>query len=284
MDSKKGQDLTRASRDLRRLSRNMSTLTLETMADPTNASRIKSQQLRRLSRNMSNLTLGTTIDPPNASKQQRALVGPEVKSDTLTNSTSRYGDDSTNTQARLILRDKAQEQFQAARKQRKQTLRRRRMLHQVHQTQTSAPTNISLYDDLLPDFDWLEIADQPQTATSSDLTGIETMDTSTENNNLDSPRNHLPQDNLPCYQITCPIDIPHNEGPYYHNGVLGDQDHPKFCGSTPPESVWEAYWRELAGCGTRSDEDVVDFFVLWHVPPFLPYEGNLGFVVTKERI
>ena len=40
-------------------------------------------------------------------------------------------------------------------------------------------------------------------------------------------REQFPMDNSPCTSFLCPIQEPHNEGPYHHNGVLGDQNHPQ---------------------------------------------------------
>ena len=48
-------------------------------------------------------------------------------------------------------------------------------------------------------------------------------------NGSQSSVNHeqFPLDNSPCTSFWCPIQETQNEGPYYHNGVLGDQDHPQ---------------------------------------------------------
>ena len=75
-------------------------------------------------------------------------------------------------------------------------------------------------------------------------------------------------DNLICHYITCPVDECHTEGPYFHNGELGDQDHPYFKGSNPPPHVWDAYNRVIEGSSRLLDDEIVTNFWAWHVPPF----------------
>lgn len=75
-------------------------------------------------------------------------------------------------------------------------------------------------------------------------------------------------DNLLCNYVTCPVVESHTEGPYFHNGELGDQNHPHFKGSNPPPHVWEAYARVMDGSDLWMDQEMVDSFWAWHVPPF----------------
>lgn len=76
------------------------------------------------------------------------------------------------------------------------------------------------------------------------------------------------RDNLLCHYITCPILEPHYEGPYHHEGILGDQSHTFFKGSNPPPWVWTAYQEIQDRCSLWYEEETVMGFWTWHVPPF----------------
>lgn len=87
---------------------------------------------------------------------------------------------------------------------------------------------------------------------------------------------YAPRDNLLCIFTTCPINEIHCEGPYYHNGELGDQNHPYFKGSNPPPFIWRAWEKRAGGTSTNYEDDIVGGFWAWHVPPFcyLPEKGS----------
>lgn len=61
---------------------------------------------------------------------------------------------------------------------------------------------------------------------------------------------HLYPSKKPCMSPNCPVDIPHNCGPYYHDGCRGDM---YFNGSNPPPNVWRAWVR--VGLGSDTVED-----------------------------
>lgn len=84
------------------------------------------------------------------------------------------------------------------------------------------------------------------------------------------------RDNFLCSYATCPVREMHFEGPYYYQGLLGDQDHDYFKGSNPPPVVWEAYDKVVRNISTAGDEEMVSGFWAWHVPPFcyIPENGS----------
>lgn len=84
------------------------------------------------------------------------------------------------------------------------------------------------------------------------------------------------RDNFLCSYATCPVREMHFEGPYYYQGILGDQDHDYFKGSNPPPAVWEAYDKVTRKISSAGDEEMVSGFWAWHVPPFcfIPENGS----------
>lgn len=76
------------------------------------------------------------------------------------------------------------------------------------------------------------------------------------------------RDNFLCHYATCPVREMHCEGPYYYKGRLGDQAHNYFKGSNPPPSVWEAYDKVVRGLSSVEEDEMVNGFWAWHVPPF----------------
>ena len=89
-------------------------------------------------------------------------------------------------------------------------------------------------------------------------------------------------DNLICHYITCPVEEMHYEGPYYHNGELGDQNHPYFKGSNPPPHVWRGYEKMLQGISSDYEQELVHGFWAWHVPPFYYVPGDPRFSVLDD--
>lgn len=75
--------------------------------------------------------------------------------------------------------------------------------------------------------------------------------------------------NAICVFATCPVEEWHDEGPYYHNGVMGDQSHHYFKGSNPPPHVWAAFGRVQSNRGSTEDDEVVSAFWACHVYPYL---------------
>ena len=240
-----------------------------------------------------------------------------------------------------------QVEHRAAHKQKKQTLRRKRILRDADEAQDEELTKVSPCN-ALPDFEYLEIAEPLETPSGLAAFGTlgffsdQTMtdpppslptsnqlptDPPVNNNNNNNNNNTYPSDwevsaaavgtlrhigdnsvnnlnsgisssslnqqaltaashppinasqalrdvsqvsmdQLPCYCPTCPITKFHTIGPYYHNGVLGDQDHAHFKGTNPPPEVWLAYERSLRGIASYEEVEILQGFWLWHVYVF----------------
>ena len=78
------------------------------------------------------------------------------------------------------------------------------------------------FDDVEPAEDEATTTDQPL---SKFLSQAASSRQPVNEGQLSANGQQFPLDNSPCTSFSCPIDEPHNEGPYYHNGVLGDQNH-----------------------------------------------------------
>ena len=78
------------------------------------------------------------------------------------------------------------------------------------------------FDDVEPTEDEATTTDQPLSNFSSQAASSRQP---VNEGQLSANGQQFPLDNSPCTSFSCPIEEPHNEGPYYHNGVLGDQNH-----------------------------------------------------------
>ena len=82
------------------------------------------------------------------------------------------------------------------------------------------------------------------------------------------PSPNSPNPTQACTEISCPLvhvlKIPHQRGPYFHNGspmMRGQQS--MFGTSDPPPEVWAAYERLREGDG-KEEEDMVIPFAYYH--------------------
>ncbi len=71
-----------------------------------------------------------------------------------------------------------------------------------------------------------------------------------------------------CRKRDCPIKIPHERGPYLHEGKLRTREGAIFGASNPPEEIWEVYDRlvyEISrGTADKASFDPVERFVRYH--------------------
>ena len=80
------------------------------------------------------------------------------------------------------------------------------------------------FDDVEPTEDEASITDETFSNFSSQATSSRQP---VSESDLSADGERFPLDNSPCTFSLCPVEEPHNEGPYYHDDVLGDQDHPQ---------------------------------------------------------
>lgn len=60
-----------------------------------------------------------------------------------------------------------------------------------------------------------------------------------------------------CKRPTCPVKVPHCEGPYQHEGVPGKGNHAVWGVCNPPPDVWAAFERQRKGKASWEDIDLV---------------------------
>ncbi len=81
-----------------------------------------------------------------------------------------------------------------------------------------------------------------------------------------------------CRKRDCPIKIPHERGPYLHEGKLRTREGAIFGASNPPEEIWEVYDRlvyETSRCTADKDSfDPAERFVRYHFGEIRGWEGG----------
>ena len=125
--------------------------------------------------------------------------------------------------------------------EKKQKLRRSRLVREADKIQDQEPMHISPFN-ALPHFKYMDIAESIETDVPPELFGFGSLGLSATGTFKDSEQAHLhsfpleeidpsktpsdkensyqryvPQDNLLCIYKTCPIQEMHCEGPYHHN-------------------------------------------------------------------
>ena len=110
------------------------------------------------------------------------------------------------------------EQRRAEHGEKKQKLRRRRLVLDAEKIQDQEPMHVSPFN-ALPHFEYLEIAQAVETDLPPALIRFGSLGLSTTEATSDKYTNqpYVPQGNLPCIFMTCPISEMHCEGPYHHN-------------------------------------------------------------------
>lgn len=110
------------------------------------------------------------------------------------------------------------EQHRAEHGEKKQKLRRRRLLLDADRIQDQEPMHVSPFN-ALPHFEYLEIAQAVETDLPPALIRFGSLGLSTTEITSDKYTNqpYVPQGNLLCIFMTCPIQSMHCEGPYHHN-------------------------------------------------------------------
>ena len=159
----------------------------------------------------------------------------------------RYDDNQSQRQ-----RKQKQERRREQHRQKKQMLRRRRLMREAQEAQDHEPTTISPFN-ALPHFQFLEVSEDVMIDVPQEIAGFGALDLSAapRQTSSETPIGESERlDNLLCCYVTCPIDRIHSEGFYFHEGELGDQNHPYFKGSNPPPHVWEAYDKMVQGRST----------------------------------
>ena len=159
----------------------------------------------------------------------------------------RYNDDRSQRE-----RKQKQERRREQHREKKQMLRRRRVMREAQEAQDHEPTTMSPFN-ALPHFEFLKVSEDVMIDLPQAIADFGALDLSAAPRQISSKTpigesKHL--DNLLCCYVTCPIDHSHSEGFYFHEGELGDQNHPYFKGSNPPPHVWEAYEKMIQGSST----------------------------------